>query len=678
MLLKPKPKKKKQESYDEEVHLLVQRIVNEAEQLIDQDTKELWMDDLQTFARDGDIDAIVEAVKFRRKIVSMEEFLFEETYLGMSRDEVFPAVLKACNELDTGKYVEAVLKGALGTGKSTLANLMLAREIYKISCMRHPQISFGLQSKSSIVFTIQSVRMATARKAVFEEFGQFINHSPYFKHIYKYDHHITSQMVFREQNVSILPVSSSDTGAISMNVIGGVLDEMNFMQKVVKSKSSAAEMDGSYDQAKKLYNTLARRRKTRFTQKGKLPGILFVISSSRFPDDFTEIKATEAESMGGHDPNIFVFSHSQWSANRREAFMDESFHVQVGNERIASKVLKEGDKVHPLCEKIEVPMDFYQEFTKDVEGSLRDFAGVTTLATKPFITRRDAIYDCMKNGSDKGYENIFNVEEIDLSLGIPHPIKERIKSSVTSYRACHIDLGLTRDACGVAIGHVAGTKIIERRNEETGKMEVEILQVIGIEGILRIAPPPNGEIEFAQVRKLILMLRDDFHIPIEYITMDGFQSVDSRQIFKRQGFKTGYLSVEKIDPYRTLRDSLYDERLLLPRHQFLAKELAELEYVQKGQVEKVDHRPNGSKDVADAVCGVVAFLLKRRSAWAGIAITGRTGTKLFEGVDEEKDEDEDLDKDEKTKQEIGITGRPRIQRRSIQRQSTRRRPSSTA
>jgi hypothetical protein len=617
-------------SMDERTFRIIAQITEEATQLDDPETRELWMDALRTFATTGDVTSIIEVCKWKRRVVPMDEFLFSPVYLGMDEGEVYPSVLEACHELDSDKYVEAVAKGALGTGKTTLGNIMLGRGVYKLSCMRHPQTTLGIASKSSIVFTIQSVRLTTARKAVFDEFGQYIRKSPYFMEVYPYDDTIASQMLFRQQNVSILPVSSSNTGVISMNVIGGILDEMNFMQKILKSKSAEAEADGTYDQAKRLYNTLARRRRSRFTKQGKLPGILFVISSSRYPDDFTEVKAAEAAMCGGTDPEIYVYSHSQWSAKARSTFMEEEFRVQVGNEQVRSRVLGAGEKPHPGCEVINVPMDFFNEFTKDPEGSLRDFAGATTLAEKPFIVRRDAIYEAVRAGEATGHQNAYHVEEIDLSMGFPKPILERLRLDVPQMRAAHIDLGVTRDACGLAVGHVAGTKIVERTDPDTGQKLIEIAPMIAIDAAIRIVPPPGGEIEFANVRKLLVDLRDKYHVPIEYVTMDGFQSVDSRQILRHLGFKVDYLSVDKkTDPYRTLRDALYEGRLLLPQHQRLVKELADLQYTRKGQTEMVDHRPNGTKDVADAVCGVTAFLMTRRAAWAGITIQGRTGTHLL-------------------------------------------------
>lgn len=629
-ILPPPPHLVRKKSYiDDEQDALYRQIMNAIDEVDDPDLREEWLDSLQTFATSGDMGALFNGCDNIRPCVDMETFMFDSAYLALEQDKIFPSVIEACIELDSDRYTEAVLKGALGTGKTTIANIMLARGIYKISCMRDPQSRFGIPSKSSIVFTIQSVRFNTAKKAVFEEFGQYLGKSPYFTNIYPYDPKVQSQMMFRRHNLSILPVSSSSTGVISMNVLGGILDEMNFMQKIEKSKSAEADAAGAFDQAKRLYDTIARRRKSRFTKKGKLPGILFVVSSSRFPDDFTEVKAAESTMCGGTDPTIYVYSHSQWSAKPRDTFLAEEFQVLIGTENIRSKILTDGDYIPEGATVIDVPMDFYPEFEKDVEGSIRDFAGLTSLATNPFITKRDSIHQCMSAATDAGYRNIFNMEEIDLSLGIPQPVLERLRLDVNEPRACHIDLGVTKDAAGLAIGHVAGMKYVEKRDAETNMVLADWMPVVAIDTILRIVPPPNDEIEFSDIRKLVITLRDKYKLPIKWVTMDGFQSVDSRQIFRKHGFMVDYLSVEKIEPYRTMRDALYDTRLLIPKHTFVAKELAELEQITKNNKLRVDHKPSGSKDCADAICGVTAFLMSRRGAWTSIKADDRSGLQLL-------------------------------------------------
>lgn len=605
---------------EQEIQEAVRALITEAEDTTDPRIRESLMAAIEAVRDDGDIEKLFDVTKWRRTPVELDEFLYGNMYLGLHPSELYPGVKEALYELETGKYVEAVFKGAIGGGKSTTTNLSLLRELYKTSCLRNPQQTFGVQRNSSIVFTIQSVRLSTAKKAVFQEMGQYIQNSPYFTEIYPYDRRITSEMIFREQKVTILPVSSSDTGAISMNVIGGVLDEMNFMQKITKSKQDGADAQGEYDQAKNLYLNLSKRRRSRFMSRGKLPGILFLVSSSRYPDDFTEIKAAESTMCGGTDPSIYVFSKSLWDSKGRDKYSDGNFTVIMGNENRKSRILKENEAVPPGIDPddvIEVPEDFRTEFEKDLDGSIRDLAGRTTLATHPFIKNRESVYNAMSLAEQYGYRNIFEIDNIDLSATEPVISEANIRTDIDQMRVCHVDLSINGDSAGVAIGHIAGNRTIQRYNPVTQEMSTEVLPVIAIDAALRVFPPPNSDIQFSSIRQVIYHLREHYGLPIKIVTTDGFQSVDFRQILAKKGYRTEYLSMDKTtQPYVSLRDALNDGCVLLPRHPYLLTELVQLELTRKGSKEKVDHPPKGSKDIADAVCGVVSFLLTRRSAWS--------------------------------------------------------------
>lgn len=627
-------------------------------------------------AKDGDLQALLNLTRYRRTPVALDEFLHSNTYLGIEEHELYPAVRQTLEAVETEEYVEAVLKGSIGIGKTTAANLGIIRQIYKISCMRNPQQTFGIQRHSSIVFTIQSVRLSTAKKAVFEELGKFIHNSPYFNEVYPYDKRIASSMIFNEHHVQILPVSSSDTGAISMNVIGGMLDEVNFMERVKNSKQANADDSGEYDQAKTLYLNLSKRRRSRFMKQGKLPGTLFLVSSSRYPDDFTETKAAEAEMWGGEDKEIFVLSQALWEGRGREKYSPEEFRVLLGNERQRPRILAPDEIVNDAdAELMHVPEDLRSEFEKDIGGAIRDFGGKTTLATRPFIHNREALFECMALADQYDYQSVIGLQEIDLEVSEPFIVAERVRTDVRTMRVAHVDLALTRDSAGLAVGHIAGTRTITRRQPETGEEITEVLPVIAYDVVLRINPPRDGEIDFAKIRQIIYDLRDNHGLPIKVITTDGFQSTDFRQILAKKGYATDYLSLDRTtQPYRTLRDALYDHRVLLPRHQTLISELTELEYVQHKSKEKVDHKPRGSKDVADAVCGVAAYLLTRRHTWTsqptfrgerGLLLHGhRTGMGSVQLEELSDDEIPGL-----------RTGRPTIERRSVSRIKGRKRKS---
>jgi len=540
----------------------------------------------------------VEVFKLRRKL-NMQPYSGAQSQRQRSRtivatEEIEPTLVR-CITVDSPDRLYCAGRQMQVTHNTTTANLGIIRQIYKISCMRNPQQTFGVQQHSSIVFTIQSVRLSTAKQAVFDELGKFVDNSPYFREIFPYDRRIQSKMNFLKHHVTVLPVSSSTSGAISMNVIGGLLDEVNFMQRVTHSKNTNADVEGDFNQAKELYLTLSKRRRSRFMHKGKLPGTLFLVSSSRYPDDFTEEKAAEAEMCGGSDPEIFVFSKSLWDSKGRQRYSPEEFKVLVGNERTRSRILGDEEAVTGSdLQVIHVPEDFRREFEKDMEGSIRDFAGHTTLASRPFISNREALFDCMSLADEYDYQSVMPFEDVDLEISVPNILPERIRDDVKSMRVAHVDLAVTRDSAGLAIGHVAGTRTIEKINPVSQQRTVEVLPVIAYDLILRIMPPRDAEIDFAKIRQIIYDLRDNYGMPIKVVTTDGFQSTDFRQILAKKGFATDYLSLDRTtQPYKTLRDALYEKRIILPRHQTLIRELTELEYVQHRSKEKVDHKPRG-------------------------------------------------------------------------------------
>ena len=87
------------------------------------------------------------------------------------------------------------------------------------------------------------------------------------------------------------------------------------------------------------------------------------------------------------------------------------------------------------------------------------------------------------------------------------------------------------------------------------------------------------------------------------------------------------ISVDRLpDHYETLRDAIYDGRVVMVESQTLHRELVELEY--NAIDERVDHPPRGSKDVADAVCGAIANALSSRVMRNDYGYFDRTGDRV--------------------------------------------------
>ena len=170
-------------------------------------------------------------------------------------------------------------------------------------------------------------------------------------------------------------------------------------------------------------------------------------------------------------------------------------------------------------------------------------------------------------------------------------------------RWVHIDLALTRDSAGIAIGHCS--EFVDVRGERKPMIEID--------AVLEVLPPKLGEIDYSKIRSLLYKLRDA-GMNLRFVSYDGYQSADSRQILAAEGFTTGVVSIDRtMEPYEYLRDAIYDGRVHLPRHPKLQEELLKLEFDARRQ--KVDHPSHGnlgSKDLADAVAGVIHQLSRRR------------------------------------------------------------------
>jgi len=101
---------------------------------------------------------------------------------------------------------------------------------------------------------------------------------------------------------------------------------------------------------------------------------------------------------------------------------------------------------------------------------------------------------------------------------------------------------------------------------------------------------------------------------LKWITFDGYQSADSLQILRQKGYVTGQCSMDKTPiAYEMTKTGLYDGRVMIPQHSKLLRELQMLEM--DSRTGKIDHPSNGSKDISDALAGVVYGLTMRREIW---------------------------------------------------------------
>jgi hypothetical protein len=549
-------------------------------------------------------DLQLAASPYRVPPVDVETFLLDPYYLNL-HGQVYDLVLPEVVECNSGKYVEAVFTGGIGSAKTTVALWTTAYQLYLLSITRSPHALYGISVNDELIIVFQNITEKLARTVDYPRFKAMIAGSPYFQQHFAFDDSLDSEMHFPNR-IIVKPVSGSSMATIGQNVIGGLIDELNYMAVIEKSSRSVDA--GTYNQAIEVYNSIARRRKSRFLSGGKMPGILCLVSSKRYPGQFTDIKEEEAKK----DPTIFVYNKRVWDI-KPEAFSTRKFRVFIGDDFRKPRILEDGEKVEPEDQHLvdHIPEDFRVDFEKDTTNALRELAGVSNLTKSPFIPDPAAI-----NRVFIKRKSIFSRDDTDFDRRELKIIPD-VFINPEMPRFCHIDLAVSGDSAGVTIGHVDRFMTMDR-----GGGISELLPHIHIDGALEVVPPRNGEILFYKLRRLLYMVRA-LGLNLRWVTFDAFQSVDSIQLLRQKGYSVGLTSMDKeTTPYDFLKAAIYDKRVDIPQNPKLLKELRELQFVLNtlNKKFKVDHLPTGSKDIADSLAGVVFGLTMRREVWGSFNI----------------------------------------------------------
>ncbi len=558
--------------------------------------------------------------------VSIEEFLDSEDFLAATDLDIWPQVREAIIDINKDWWKgpdyakqEALLMGATSTGKSEIAKVTMAYHVHLLHCLRQPQLVYGLPSSTSIVFVIQAAKPHVTKRILYTPLRVYIEAMPWFQKYARPTKHIEAEMFFTDKNIRVVQGGSDADAILGEAIIGGAVDEVNFMQVVEQSKRaevSEGGRGGRYDQAQNLHDTLTRRRKGRFMYNGPQIGIITLSSSTRYRNDFTDRRKEQIED--NDIKTAYIFNKAQYEVWPQDRYSGEKFRLLIENEAAADvRILKPEEHAHEDATVIEIPIEYKENFELDSAGALRDIVGRSVKSINPFLRRREKVNEAVIAGQEMGLESFLVKDNVILGLeGMPLVTRGHYCQTPSKPRYIHIDLSATGDRCGIAMVRFDGFQDMIRQSGET-----EVLPIATCEMAVTILPNHSAEIDIGEVRSWVRQLKRTYGYPIRGITYDGWNSLESRQQWKKQGMRTGLQSVDRSSvPYKNLRDAIYDGRLRIYFQDILVDELISLEYDEKK--DRVEHPPKGSKDVADALCGAYWLLLGRSKTWETYAEVG--------------------------------------------------------
>lgn len=582
---------------------------------------------------EGDSSLFTFMANLERTPVGIEEFIDSPEFLGSTDLTLWPEVRKTIVEINNnwwrglgaGAHDEATLMGATGTGKTSIAIVTTIYHLYLLSCLMNPQALYGFPKATSIVFAIMGAKPRVVNKVIYLPMRKLIENMPYFQKHFMPDKLIESEMYFAEKNIRVAQAGGDEDAILGEAIIGGIIDEINFMNVVQRSKKAEVSTGraGLYDQAQQVHSTMQRRKKGRFTRPGPMLGLVIASSSTKYRGDFTDRHKAFVEKHG--IKSCYIYNKRQFDVVPQERFSGKTFRLVIGNDIHHDTRVLNDDEVVPNGAWVEsVPIEYIDDFRKKPYDALRDVMGVSHNALAPFIKTRHKVYECVEAGKEMGLESILVRDHVILGEhGMPQVKQGVYCANPSRPRYVHIDLSRNADRCGIAMLRFDGMREVARSSK--GKDDTpmkELLPVAVVEMSCSIAPDANNEIDVAEVRAFVKHLRTKYGYPIRGVSYDGVDSRESIQAWRKDGMRATMVSVDRTSvPYKQLRDAMYDTRVILQNDDEVLSEILDLEYDE--DKDKVDHSVNGSKDVSDAICGAYTNMLERKSTWTAAASDDR-------------------------------------------------------
>lgn len=487
-------------------------------------------------------------------------------------------------------YQRAIFTGAIGIGKTTLASIVLPYMAHWVMCLKDPQDFFDLMPGTRIAFMQMSTSGPQAKEVVFGDIKARIENSPWFTNKYPYDKTFKNSIRFPQKDIWILPGDSAETTFEGYNILGGILDEID-SHKVTKIK----------DYAKQGYDTIHGRITSRFHDRG----FLLLIGQMKKATGFAAKMYREYR----QDPKAYTALLSIWESFGWDRYTDAkgkriSFWYDCARYTFVSpeNAALQGNPEHI----IEVPEVYRRDFMNSPQKALRDLAGRPPIVAAPFFHDVERVFFARLE-----WQRMFGEEGPVDAYG---KIADWFRARDSIKRVMHVDIAYSGegDALGIAMGHVP--KMVQ--------IDDEYKAFIVIDFLLRVKAPPGREIFLGDIRKIVYDLKFDRKFNLVKLTTDGFQSTDFRQQVQKKRIFTDVLSVDKdMLPYQDLYDAVMEQRIAIPPYvtylnygdddaiDILVKEMSELQ--EDGN--KIDHPPEGSKDLSDALAGVVCTLMGNRT-----------------------------------------------------------------
>lgn len=528
--------------------------------------------------------------------VNIEEFILDPYFLGetfrttgfysfwmQKLKQLYP------HALIPSRYYECIVTGSIGTGKTVFSLVCTLYSIYRLLLLDSPQKRFNLIGSVDIRFALFNSTMDLAYDVLWTTLNNMMSDSPFFKHINIADEKRKVEIVLPKRIG--LTLASQVKHTLGKAIFGGVLDETNFSSSISTGNKRVYE----------VYSSWLRRMESRFLKEGGIiPGQLFLVSSKRDESDFLDahIENLKKVQSKGRVQSSMVIDSCIWEVKQdvvnpttgQKIYSGVTFPVFLGSQAEPPIIIEPQDLPRYNENMIlQVPVEHRDAFEKNITDAIRDIAGISTTSKFKFFVNSDLLKAAFKIVHVSRNENIkltFDDDDEVMDYINKDVLLTYLHKNPTSKRVVHLDVGLSGDAFGLAMGCISGLKVISKSNEFLEEDAVQVVEPnIVIELAIGIVRGGSFQVPLFKIRQFILDLVD-LGFPIGMITADSYQSTDTLQLLKRLNFNTKEVSVDRTKgPYNSLKNAVYEGRIQMPNNPVLMREMSMLRETQK----KVEH-----------------------------------------------------------------------------------------
>lgn len=481
------------------------------------------------------------------------------------------------------------LQWGKGSGKDHVVRIASMRIAYLLMCLRSPQLYYQLPEQDTIHLLNVASSSQQAQQAFFMPITRAVKKGWFAGRC-----QAKQNVISYAKGIESISGHSDAESQEGLNLMLGIADEID----AFKSKKEMAVRRG------------ASAREPSTSAEGILE-MMHTSGSTRFPDVYKQVRISFPRYKGSTIQRL-----------TKDAQDDVDLYG-IDSRHYVSGPLATWD-VNPRVPGKEA---FAEDYKKDPVMARSKYECRPARAFNPYFRNAQALDSAFRLVDRPPLTVGYDVEQgrNNRNVWIPkYSFAPELYPIRGARYAMHADMAVTGDRAGIAMAHVSrysehqvwaeDDEGVPHTMHET-RPHVTVDFVVHFSADPSVNPPREIQIRWARQLAFELMRRG---FAIKRFTFDGFQSLDSMQILDDKGIDAAKVSTDlSEDPWRTLRDLMYEGRLSIPRvpgadpgnpaPMLLRDELLSLTRLPNG---RIDHPADGSKDEADALaCAVMGAVL---------------------------------------------------------------------